>query len=203
MRQIRNTAAFIFTMLFIWLFASFVDVNIHNVDGDGYASWNVFVVAVEKPEAAEMPEKPDAAELSEKPDAVEMPGKSDAAELSGKSDVQEDILLLAKLIEAENGSARHDETLILTGVCVLKRVQSKLYPNTIRGVIYQKGKKGRAYATAPELNDVTPSARAMEISEELLVYGVDEYPDGLVFQAMFPQGRKIYKELDGEYFCLE
>lgn len=60
---------------------------------------------------------------------------------------QGNVELLAKLIMAENGHAKHDETLWLTGVVVLNRVKSKQYPNTIRGVIYQRGQYSTAKKT--------------------------------------------------------
>lgn len=111
---------------------------------------------------------------------------------------QDNVELLAKLIMAENGHAKHDETLWLTGVVVLNRVKSKQYPNTIRDVIYQRGQ----YSTAKKLGNVKPSTRALEIANELLIQGVGDYPKNLVFQSMFPQGKKTYKVIDGEYFCL-
>ncbi len=46
---------------------------------------------------------------------------------------KENVILLAKLIQAENGSAEHDKTLYLTGAVVMKRVKSKNYPNTVGG----------------------------------------------------------------------
>lgn len=111
---------------------------------------------------------------------------------------KENVVLLAKLIQAENGNAKHDKTLYLTGAVVMKRVKSKSYPNTVGGVIYQKGQ----YSTANRLDSVKPSTRALEIANEILIYGVSELPDNLVFQSMFPQGKKVYKKIDGEYFCL-
>lgn len=80
----------------------------------------------------------------------------------------------------------------------MKRVKSKAYPNSICGVIYQRGQ----YATAAKLDSVNPSTRALEIANDLLAVGCKELPDNLVFQAMFPQGREVYKKIDGEYFCL-
>lgn len=117
---------------------------------------------------------------------------------AGKQYTEQNVVLLAKLIQAENGHAKHDETLWLTGAVVLKRVKAKSYPNTISGVIYQKGQ----YSTAGHLHNIRPSTRSLEIANELLIYGVDDLPDNLVFQSMFPQGKRIYKKIDGEYFCL-
>lgn len=109
-----------------------------------------------------------------------------------------DVRLLAKLITAENGSAEHDETLILTGVVVLKRVKSKHFPDTISGVIYQRGQ----YSTAPKIATTTPTSRSIRIAKRLLREGVKKYPDNLIYQSMFSQGNTIYRKIDGEYFCL-
>jgi spore germination cell wall hydrolase CwlJ-like protein len=109
-----------------------------------------------------------------------------------------DVRLLAKLITAENGSAEHDETLILTGVVVLKRVKSKHFPDTISGVIYQRGQ----YSTAPKIATTTPTSRSIRIAKRLLREGVKKYPDNLIYQSMFSQGKTIYRKIDGEYFCL-
>lgn len=110
---------------------------------------------------------------------------------------EDNLMLLAKLLQAENGSST-DECILLTGVVVLKRVKSERYPNTILEVINQRGQ----YSTAKKLDSITPSERCLEIAEELLIYGVDDYPDNLVFQSMFPQGKETYKIINGEYFCL-
>ena len=108
---------------------------------------------------------------------------------------ESNVVLLAKLIEAENGSAQNDETLWLTGAVVMKRVKSKAYPNSIRGVIYQRGQ----YATAVKLDSVNPSTRALEIANDLLGVGCNELPDNRGFQAKFPLGRELYKKLDEKY----
>lgn len=188
--KIRNVFLTACLIVASWLLASLIDVNAKNMSTRNYAPWNAFALAAEKePERSWRPQVP---EETAEPEEATKPDKLHT---------EENVMLLAKLIEAENGSAIHDETLVLTGVCVLKRVKSPHYPDTLRGVIYQEGGGGRAYATAPGLDGVHPSERALEIAEELLVYGVDEYPDSLVYQAMFPQG-KVHKKLDGEYFCL-
>ena len=191
--KIRNVFLTACIMLTFWGLASLIDVNAKNMSARNYTPWNAFALAAgREPERSWRPQVPEEAGRSEGEETM----KPD------KLHTEENVMLLARLIEAENGSAAHDETLVLTGVCALKRVKSPHYPDTLRGVIHQEGGGGRAYSTAPGLDGVRPSERALEIAEELLVYGVDEYPDGLVFQAMFPQGARTYKRLDGEYFCL-
>lgn len=184
--KIRSVFLTACIILAFWGLASFIDINANNMSTRKYAPWNAFAMAAGR-EAGERQWRAQVPEEAMEP---------------GKLHTEENVMLLARLIQAENGSAIHDETLVLTGVCVLKRVKSKRYPDTLRDVIYQEGNGGRAYSTAPGLDGVVPSERALEIAEELLIYGVDEYPDSLVYQAMFPQGERVYKRLDGEYFCL-
>lgn len=111
---------------------------------------------------------------------------------------EENLDLLAKVLHGENGG-NSDEATYLTGVVVLKRVKSKDYPNTIREVIYQKGQ----YAIASYLDKIEPSDKCYELAEDLLINGVDKYPDNLVYQSHFKQGKKVYAEYNGEYFCLK
>lgn len=108
--------------------------------------------------------------------------------------------LLARVMEAENGS-NTDEALTLTGVVVLKRVKSKEFPNSIKGVLSDGG-----YSTWDDgkIQQTVPSDRCLEIAEELLTMDLEkEYPDNLIYQAMFSQGQDIYRIINGEYFCLE
>lgn len=112
---------------------------------------------------------------------------------------QLDIYRLAQLIEAENGSSKYDECLTLTGIVVMKRVKSKSYPNTINGVISQKGQ----YSTYPALLERKPSDRCLEIAEEILRENLQKnYPNSLVFQSEFRQGKGVYRKIGHEYFCL-
>lgn len=114
---------------------------------------------------------------------------------------KEDVMNLARIIHAENGGHPNDEALILTGVVVLKRVKSKQFPNTIMGVVSQKGQ----YATWMDGKFYCkPSKRSIKIARRLLTTDLaDKYPDSLIYQAEFPQGSKVYKKLGFEYFCLE
>lgn len=181
----RKVSILIVSICLVWLVASYIDVISHNMDDCNYQDWNAFGIFVDAKE--KVPIKLRNKEL-----------KAQGIELPGKHYTKSNVELLAKLIMAENGHAKHDETLWLTGAVVLKRVKAKGYPSTIRGVIYQKGQ----YSTAGRLDTVKPSIRALEIANELLIYGTDDLPDNLVFQSMFPQGKKTYKVIDGEYFCL-
>ena len=110
------------------------------------------------------------------------------------------VLNLARIIQAENGGHEDDEALLLTGVVVMKRVKSKHYPDTIMGVISQKWQYS-TYADGKFWNE--PSNRSMRIAKKILKTNIAErYPDNLVFQAEFSQGKSVYKKLGHEYFCL-
>ncbi len=113
---------------------------------------------------------------------------------------EEDVMNLARIICAENGSHKDDEALCLTGVVVLKRMKSDEYPDTILGVVSQKGQ----YATWMDGSFYhQPNRRSIKIAKKLLTTNLAEkYPDNLVFQAEFKQGREVYRKLGHEYFCL-
>lgn len=111
------------------------------------------------------------------------------------------IYRLAQLMYAENGGAKEDDCVFLTGIVVVKRMKSKKYPDTLEGVISQKGQYS-TYQTG-KIN-CKPDERCLEFAEEILRFNLEkDYPDNLIFQAEFPQGRKIYKRFGQEYFCLE
>ena len=175
-KKIEKTIYLTCFVLLAWVAMSYMNTITHNMSDCRYAEWNLLTIM--SGETAE--------------------ARTAAVPKATKHYSNSNVVLLAKLIEAENGSAQNDETLWLTGAVVMKRVKSKAYPNSIRGVIYQRGQ----YATAAKLDSVNPSTRALEIANDLLGVGCKELPDNLVFQAMFPQGREVYKKIDGEYFCL-
>lgn len=112
---------------------------------------------------------------------------------------EENLTLLAHLIYAEVGNCKHDETLYLTGAVVLNRVKSPVFPNTIKGVIYQKGQ----YACTWDGNfKKQPDARSYEIAEELLINGTGKVPHNMVFQSGILHGKKAYKVIDSVVFGL-
>lgn len=180
-----------------WLLASYIDISANNMGDCEYQKWNAFCLMETKAEAKSIPQKNVAGAKKEMTVTMKQL-KAEGIKKPSKHYTKQNVILLAKLIQAENGGAKHDETLYLTGAVVMKRVKAKSYPNTIKGVIYQSGQ----YSTADRLGSVKPSTRALEIANDILTEGVDELPDNLVFQSMFKQGKKIYKVIDGEYFCL-
>ena len=115
---------------------------------------------------------------------------------TNKNDINNDeLMLLAKLIYLENGN-NTDLAQLLTGNVVLNRVASSKYPNTIKGVIYQKGQ----YSVASKISKTTPSDRAIKNAKRLLS-GERFCPKNVVYQSRFKQGSGVYKKINGEYFC--
>ena len=117
---------------------------------------------------------------------------------------QEDLILIASLIECEAGSDwLADEHQQLVAMVALNRVKSDKFPNTLKEVIYQKGQyssvgTSRWYST--------PSDRALK-NAKLALEGNVYCPTNVVFQAEFTQGKGIYKSFYNEqtnsttYFC--
>lgn len=106
------------------------------------------------------------------------------------------LMLLARLVNAEVGSL-NDEAQIACASVVLNRVNSSAYPNSIKGVIYQKGQY--SVVRSGRINR-TPSDRAIKNAKYVLEHG-SQIPSNVVYQSMGRQGSGVYKIIDGEYFC--
>ena len=199
------------TSILVWMVLSFFDINAHNMTDQDYAGWNIFLIFAQDEQQKEDEFLPI---INTEPKIEQMVCRkveSNKASVKRKSRKKKkkqkknvvsnkDVLSLARIIQAENGGHEDDEALVLTGVVVLKRVKSKHYPDTIIGVISQKGQYS-TYADGKFWNE--PSNRSMRIAKKLLSTDIaDDYPENLVFQAEFEQGRAVYKKLGYEYFCL-
>ena len=193
------------TSILAWMVLSFFDINAHNMTDQDYAGWNIFLIFAQE----EQPKDDEFLPIINTEPKIEQMvcRKIESNKASEKKKKQKnrvasnkDVLSLARIIQAENGGHEDDEALLLTGVVVLKRVKSKYYPDTIMGVISQKGQYS-TYADGKFWNE--PSKRSMRIAKKLLSTDIaDDYPDNLVFQAEFEQGIAVYKKLGHEYFCL-
>ena len=199
------------TSILVWMVLSFFDINAHNMTDQDYAGWNIFLIFAQD----EQPKEDEFLPIINTEQEIEqmvcrniegnnasVKKKKQKKQKKQKNNVMsnKDVLNLARIIQAENGGHEDDEALLLTGVVVLKRVKSKYYPDTIMGVISQNGQYS-TYADGKFWNE--PSKRSMRIAKKLLSTNiVHDYPDNLVFQAEFRQGKSVYKKLGYEYFCL-
>ena len=108
----------------------------------------------------------------------------------------EEILLMAKVMELENG-CNSDYCLMLTGSVILNRKNSPDWPNTIEGVIYQKGQY--AEWTKRHIPTVKVSERVMALA--LKLYSCGSIDEEIVFQSMHPELGKVKYHVDTEYFA--
>lgn len=211
MKKLEMAFCILCSVVLMWGLASLFNINAHNMTDHEYAKWNVFVIMfpVEDEPQEETVQYNNVCvktvvSATEEPVPTNEPKKKVKARKQKKNKKKEakekDILNLARIIQAENGGHEDDEALLLTGVVVMKRVKSDEYPNTIMGVVSQKGQYS-TYADGKFWNN--PSKRSRKIAKKILETDiVDKYPDNLVFQAEFKQGKVVYKMLGNEYFCL-
>ena len=109
---------------------------------------------------------------------------------------QKDLHILSHIIYAEAGGQSWDFQ-VAVGSVVLNRVKSKKFPNTIRGVVFQKGQ----YASTWDGNyNKTPSKQSIKVAKYLLKNG-SQLPRYVVFQAEFLQSDRVYKKMGNTYFC--
>ena len=108
----------------------------------------------------------------------------------------DEILLMAKVMELENG-CNSDLCLLYTGSVILNRRSSPEWPNTVQGVIYQKGQY--AAWTLRHIDTVKISPRVMSLALKLATCGpLDEE---IIFQSMHPELGKVKYHIDTEYFA--
>ena len=128
-----------------------------------------------------------------------MPTRAEAKNGIGEEGLSvEEILLMAKVMELENG-CNSDLCLLYTGSVILNRRSSPRYPDTVQGVIYDKGQ----YAdwTLRHIPTVKVSGRVMALALKLATCGTLD--DELIFQSMHPELGHVKFKIDTEYFATE
>ena len=110
----------------------------------------------------------------------------------------EEIMLLAAAMELENGM-NSDLCVLYTGTVILNRVAHPRYPNTIRGVLFQKGQYAKH--TVDNLYTVKVSDRVLSLALRLISHRPMD--SELIFQSMYPHLGKVKYVIDGEYFATE
>jgi len=110
----------------------------------------------------------------------------------------EEIQLLAAAMELENG-CNSDLCILLTGSVILNRVAHPRYPNTIYGVLHQKGQY--AEWTLRHLDTVKVSERTMSLALKLIMCGSRDKE--IIFQSMHPELGHVKYKVDTDYFATE
>ena len=113
---------------------------------------------------------------------------------------REDVELLAQVIYWENWHTDGEHlAAYYTGAVVMNRVHSDEWPDTIKGVLYQKGQ----YSTTKYFYTKEIPAEAYEMAERILRDGTDDVPENVIFQSMRPLGSGTWKKVNTDYFCYE
>lgn len=120
----------------------------------------------------------------------------------------EDVTLLAKIMQEEDGHEWPDWAIMAIGEVVLNRVASVEFPDTIEAVLMQENPEQYAPVHSTRWENFEPGERYVELAERLL--GGERVLNNpqIVYQALFEQGRGTvltYKDLalgSTTYFCL-
>lgn len=109
---------------------------------------------------------------------------------------EDELYIMAHLLAGEAQSQPDDEQRYV-GSVVLNRVNSNRFPNTIEGVVFQKGQ----YACTWDGNyDREPTERNWANAKYLLENG-SVLPSNVVWQSSGKQGKGVYLKTKWHYFC--
>lgn len=112
---------------------------------------------------------------------------------------KEEINLLAEVIYWENWHTDKEHlAAYYTGAVVMNRVNSKAWPDTVKGVLYQKGQ----YSTTKYFYTKEIPPECYEMARDIYKNGTPEVPENVIFQSMQKGlGRGHWKVINGEYFA--
>lgn len=115
---------------------------------------------------------------------------------------EDDLYYLAAAICREAGSAPEEVQLLVANV-IMNRVNSSLFPDTIKGVLTQYKQYGTMWKDGisfPSWADDKTRKQCRNIARRILE-GERHCPESVLFQAEFKQGTGVYKAFPGYYFC--
>lgn len=115
-----------------------------------------------------------------------------------RCEVSEDIRLLAEVMYYENYS-NGTKAMIYTGSVVINRAKYCSWcPDTIKGVLYQKGQ----YSTTGKFYKKKLPVDVVALATALYIGG-SQIPHKVIYQSMFMQGSGLYEQVGTDYFCYE
>ena len=110
---------------------------------------------------------------------------------------KEEVDLLAEVIYWENWHTDKEHlAAYYTGAVVMNRVNSKAWPDTVKGVLYQRGQ----YSTTKYFYTKEIPPEVYDMAWDIYRNGTPEVPEDVIFQAMRPLG-KTWKKVNTDYFC--
>lgn len=186
---IENLLAAISVALFLWVFISWMNVLITNHHA---SAWSFFKVITTHAETKKE-------QFSHVAKHEQFKGESKIKFEQKYQYTPDNVWYLSHVIAAEAGADwTSDEAVFYVGSVVLNRVESSVFPNSIKEVVLQPGQ----YATVPYLSRYEPSERVMEITYDLLNEG-SVLPENVLYQANFRQGSGVHCVENGMYFCYQ
>ena len=119
-------------------------------------------------------------------------------ESEGHQPYTEDIELLANVMYFENWNTDKERlAAYYTGAVVMNRVKHTWFPDTIKGVLYEKGQ----YSTVKKFFTKKLPKECYDLAIKILKYGTPDVPETVIWQAMFKQGKGVWRKVNTDYFC--
>lgn len=113
-----------------------------------------------------------------------------------RSYTDEDLEILSHLLAGEC-QAYPDREQLLVGSVVLNRVHNPGYPNTVKGVVFQKGQ----YACTWDGNYYRQPTQRNRANAKWLLENGSVLPGNVVYQSGGRQGSGVYIKTEYHYFC--
>ena len=143
--------------------------------------------------------------------ATPPPVPEPAAEETMHTTLPDDVVLLAKIMQEEDGVDWPDAMIMCIGEVVLNRVASPEYPDTVRDVLHQVDGGFIQYAPvqAAAWESIEPEQEYIDLAERLLNGERVMNDPRIVYQALFEQGSETILAYHDSalgtttYFCRE
>lgn len=146
---------------------------------------------------------------SEEPEPTTEPVTTEAAPASttessetSEESTNDDLYYLAAAIYREAGGESEQVQLLVANV-IINRVNSSMYPDTIYGVLTQRGQYGMMWkygVSFPSGADEATKTQCYSVARRIL-NGERVCPGNVLFQAEFPQGSGTFTKIGNMYFC--
>lgn len=172
--------------------------------GSGVMLTGVVIGATDKVEPAPTVEQAEVVKVQEPTpiEPIDTVTRADIeADIQAKIDsgYYEALDLLARLIHCENSNeVDGEEACWKTGSVVINRINNASYPDTLEGVIYDRGQ----YDCTGKLYKEEPTDIEYEVAAELLNSG-SVIPESVVFAAEFVQGSGEWSRAGKTIYCYE
>lgn len=143
----------------------------------------------EKPKATSMPKATPKAEEIQVVEPVETPSGGQGSMTGGGGYTGEELYLIAQVVRKEGDS----ESYTAVANVIYNRLHSSRFPNTVNGVIYQKGQFSTSSLKAP-------NAAAEAAVASVFIDGNTVLPSDVLFFRNSSWDHELYAKIGGNYF---